>query len=349
MTTTTRRPRLARRSALAVALLAASLVLTGCAEEPPSPSPEAAAEGPTLTLDGFARILEQVNEALAAATEAKDPAQLEGRVTGPALYVRTSQLTVAQTLGHTDLVTFLPPEYQQLMVSTQTEWPRTAFAITEPTDVGTPRLILLTQDSPRAPYKLWGWVQLRPGIQMPQFADIKLGSEILAADDASLVITPQDVVGQYADLLTHGDQSAFVDAFEPADEDPFRSLIRLTTEKQVERLDPNNQQIQGTYTWSFTPSANTPIKAIRTADGGAVVMAALSGTETMGAVQGARIEGSGATAGALLQGQDPTNHLVQGFSDMVALFVPPAGSDQPVMLLGYSHVQTSASTAAPEG
>ncbi len=354
MTTTTHRTRgtrLARRTALTAGLLAASLALSACAVEPPTPSPDAAVEGPTLTRDGYSNVLAEVNAALTAASEAKDPELLKSRVTGPALTVRTSQLQVAAKIGNTDLVTYLPAEYEQFMVSTQTEWPRTAFAITTPTDnLGPQRMLVLTQDSARAPYKLWGWVQLRPGITMPQFADIKLGSEILAPDDASLKISPQDVIGQYADVLTHGAESAFAGAFESGEEDPFRILIAslVTAHLAPGALDPNDPQIQGTYTWSFTPTPDTPVKAIRTADGGAVVFGALNGTETMGVVQGATIGPDGVTANALFGDLQRTNRVVSGFSDMVALFVPPAGSDQPVKLVGYSHVQTSIANAEPE-
>ncbi len=71
-------------------------------------------------------------------------------------------------------------------------------------------------------------------------------------------------------------------------------------------------------------------------------MAALDGTEVMEGKEGSVLSPTGTTASALLQGQTPTNRVTGGFTDMIALFVPPAGSDQKVMLVGYSHVQTSA-------
>ncbi|WP_425956437.1 hypothetical protein [Xylanimonas sp. McL0601] len=344
-TNTTVRTRGARWAAVA-GLLAASLLLSGCAAAPPTPAADPATEGPVLSVDQNTALLGAVNKVLATATEAMDPAKLTPRVTGPALTVRKSQLEVAKIRGSADLVTDLPTEYLQIILPTSDTWPRTSFAITKATDeLQPPRLIALTQDSPRAHYKLWGWVQLRPGVTMPAFADAKLGSELLAPDDKSLLVSPKDVVAQYADLLTTGDQSAFVDTFEPAGEDPFRALIKSTTEAQIAALQPDNQSIRGTYTFTFTPTAGAPIQAVRTADGGAMVMAALDATERMEAVQGATLAPSTKTAQALLQGQNPTNKLTSGFSDMVALYVPPAGSDQKVKLLGYSHVQTSASVS----
>ncbi|ACZ31438.1 hypothetical protein Xcel_2423 [Xylanimonas cellulosilytica DSM 15894] len=338
--TTTRQP--GRRAAALAAVLASTLLVTGCAQTPPAPAPDPATSGPVLTLDQNARVLDAMNAAIAAGTENLDPAQLEGRVTGPALAVRTSQLEVAQTLETQDLITVLPTDYQQIILSTNETWPRTAFAITEPTDQLQPqRLLTLVQEDPRSPFKLWAWVQLRPGLRMPLFADPTIGSEVLAPDDDSLLVSPQDVVAQYADLLTTGDGSAFAETFEPAEEDPFRVLLRTVAETQTELLSAD--QVNGTYTFSATPRPDTPIKAVRTADGGAVVIGVLDGSEVMEAMEGAKITPGTRTAQALLQGQDEANRVTGGFVDMIALYVPPAGSDEKVILVGYSHVQTSAS------
>lgn len=62
-------------------------------------------------------------------------------------------------------------------------------------------------------------------------------------------------------------------------------------------------------------------------------MAALDGTEVMEGKEGSVLSPTGTTASALLQGQTPTNRVTGGFTDMIALFVPPAGSDQKVMLV----------------
>ncbi len=340
MTATTTRTR-GQRGTVVAGLLAASLLVTGCASAPPAPTPDAASPGPVLSLEQNSRMLESMNAALAAGTESLDPEQLKARVTGPALTVRTSQLQVAQIRGEKDLITEIPATYQQIILPTTETWPRTTFAITEPTDKLQPqRLIALVQDSPRAQFKLWGWVQLRPGLRMPSFADPKLGSEVLAPDDASLLVSPQDVVAQYADLITTGDGSAFAATFEPADQDPFRALLTSVRETQSALLA--GDRVNGTYTFTAKPKPDTPVKAVRTADGGAVVMAALDGTEVMEAIAGAKIAPGTRTAQALLKDKGESNKVTGGFSDMIALYVPPAGSEDKVKLVGYSHVQTSA-------
>lgn len=334
--TTTRRAR-----GLAVAgALAATLALAGCAEEVPAPNPDDAVTAPVLSEDQDREVLTAVNQALTEAGAANDPNLLQQRLTGPALKVRTSQLQVAAARGNADLVTELPSEYQQLVVPTNETWPRTSFAITEqPENLQPPRLLALEQASAREPYKLWGWVQLAPGTTMPAFADPELGSEAVAPDDDSLLMTPQDAVAQYADVLTTGASSAFAASFA---EDGFRKLLGDNAATQTQALQ--QERVEGTYTLQVTPTPDQPVQAVRTADDGAMVMAGLDVTETMQAVEGARLTPPTQSGKALLGQTQPTNVLKNGYTDVVALYVPPKGSEEQVRLLGYSHVQTSVAT-----
>ncbi|MCL2594341.1 MAG: hypothetical protein FWD83_02290 [Promicromonosporaceae bacterium] len=332
------------------AVILTGLALGGCESELPEVT-VSNIESAAVTLDQSTRILADVNEVLSAATEAMNPALLSSRVTGPALYVRTKQLEVAQIIGNTDLVTELPDDYLQVLLPSGDEWPRVVFAITAATeDLLPPRLVALWQEAPRAPYRLWGWAFLRPGAQMPNFANPAIGSEMVAVDDDTLLASPQDIVAQYIDLLTLGEESAFAAIFEPAADDPYRTLIADATAVRLAQFDPNDPLVGGGYSWSFEQAPGTTILGMRAYSGGALVIAAIDATEIMSVVEGAFINWpSIGTANALLGGQEPTNYLVQGFSDMIVLYIPPAGSTEPVMLLGYSHVQTYASNQAPTG
>jgi len=334
----------------ATPVLAAGLLLAGCAEPLPQPVAEPVSVAPALTSDQDTRILEQVNAVLATADAARNPMRLSERLTGPALAVRTSQLEVAAQREDDELVTELPSTYQQIIVPTTETWPRTMYAIT---DVGEalapPRLLALEQASPREPYKLWGWVQLRPGVAMPAFADPRVGSAELSPDDGSLRFTPREVVEQYADLLTNGDASPYVGNFEPIEEDTFRSFLGTWISAQEQALQ--GDRVRGTYSFTVRPLPDTEIKAIRTVlmdgtDDGALVLFALEADERLEAMEGAILTPQTMTAKALLEGATFTNVLTARYLDMVALYVPPAGSTEPIMLLGYSHVQTAAGTTA---
>ena len=343
--TSLRKSRPARRSRparLAGFLLATALVTVACAEALPQLQEPEALPGPILSQEQSQHVLDSINAALSAATASHDPDLLQGRVTGPALTVRTSQLLVASILGSDDLVTDLPDSQEQVILTTTHTWPRTSFAITSrPEDMQPQRLIALEQNSAREDYQMWAWVQLLPGITMPQFAHPQVGSPEVAPDDDSLVVAPQDAVAQYADLLMMGQMSVFTDNFQPLEEDPLRSFMAEWTAAQEAVLSA--ERVEGTHSLSVTPLAGAPIRAVRTESGGAMVMAALSMSEQMQAVEGAYLEPSTQTALALLEGQERTNQLSAQYIDMIALYIPAAGSDQPISLLGYTHVQIGAS------
>lgn len=321
-------------------VLAAALLLGGCAADLPtaSPDPTASPPGPVLSEDQEADVLAAVSETLQAADAANDPAQLEPRVSGPALKIRSSQLQVAAARGNADFVTPLPTEVQQVVIPTTQTWPRTSYAVSvQPQDLQTPRLMALDQAAPRDVYRLWAWVQLLPGVTLPSFADPGIGSEAVAADDDSLLVTPQDAVAQYADVLTVGGGSSFAQTFA---DDAFRQTLASNADLQNQAL----QQASGSFTMQFSTTQD-PVHAVRTADGGALVMGSLTSLETFTVEEGGKVAPQTETQKALFGSTEPTNVLKVGYDDVVALYVPPAGSTEQVRLLGYTHVATSTATS----
>ncbi len=115
MTSTARDTARARRARRPLAGVAGGLVgaflLAACSAPLPTPQPDPTQDPPPPVLSEAqeTEVLDAVASALAAASEANDPAQLDARVTGPALAIRTSQLAVAAARGNADLVTELPP------------------------------------------------------------------------------------------------------------------------------------------------------------------------------------------------------------------------------------------------
>lgn len=334
--------RYSRSARLALGGLLVGGLVTGCAQTP-LPTPAAAAEGdsPALTEEQNLLILAEIDQVLSEAGAARNPELLPERLTGPALYVRSSQLRVADIINDDSLVTVLPASFQQLIIPTTTTWPRTAFAITNVTEeLQPPRLLALVQASPRDQYKLWGWVQLLPGVQMPAFDDPRVGSAELPPDDDSLKLTPTEAVRQYADLLSNRDASAYLANFEPVESDHFRDFITRLVAAQEAALAED--RVEGTYSLVAQPAGST-ILAVRTDDGGALVMAELITDERLQAVEGAVLTPQTQTALALLTGSEFTNILTAQYRDIIALHVPAAGSADTVRLLGYSHIQTGAS------
>ncbi|GAA1709113.1 hypothetical protein GCM10009809_01700 [Isoptericola hypogeus] len=330
-----------RGLAAASAVVVSAALLAGCADELPQPQAGEPFEGPVLTKEQNTEVLNAVATTLGEADKKRQPSALKPRVTGPALEVRKSQLHVAEELDNDEFVTDVPSASQQMIIPTTETWPRTSFSITEQTeDFLTPRLVALDQDSARGEYRMWAWVQLIPKVVMPAFADTGIGSEAVAADDDSLVATPADALAQYADLVTLGsEKSSFAKGFELPEGD---LVSRVQTDAKNVRETPGFEDADGEYSVKFG-ARKGEVRAVRTADGGALVMGVLDGKSSLTVEEGGEVPPFTETQEALLGDVDPTNELEVGYTDMVALYVPAKGSDEKMRALGYSHVATAAS------
>ena len=330
------------RTTSATLALVAGLVLTACAPELPQPSPPGPPAVPptVVTLEQSTRILGEVGETLATADASRRPEDLSPRVSGPALAARRAEYAVARAAGNAEAVTALPTEPQTLVVARTTDWPRTQIVVTQqPDDLTSPRLLVLRQESPRSPYSLWGWARLLPGVTMPATASPETGSEPVEPDATTLVASPADVVTQYADVLGNGAASAFAASF--ATPDPYR--------QQIEAGRARNQGIAAEGSGTFTETyAAVPdqVVALATEDGGAIVVGGMTTASTL-TISGASLtvppDFAAVSSGKLAPNAVLRNSLSVNYTDVVAFYVPPAGADAPIQVLGGEHTFTSAS------
>lgn len=338
-----------RTLAVATTLLTTA-VLAGCAEELPMAKPEAPVAAAVVTLSQKDKIRDKVSKVVQEADKASEADTLEARLSGPALSIREAELKVSAARGNSDVQTNLSmEEIQQAILPSDQDWPRTSYAITaQPTDQTTPLLMAFDQAAARDPYKLWGWVYLLPGTTMPQFAPPELGSSAVAADDKSLKMAPKTAIEQYASVLTVDARSKYADNFS---DDDLRVRFREDGKRQVEAI--NVEECDGKYEVEYEPTKD-PVKSVRTADGGAIVMAAMISQETVTAkVEECKVGPSTDSARALWEAKgwtlkddgddDRTNTVEVNYGDMVALYVPPKDSDDRVSLVGYVRVPTSVS------
>lgn len=331
---TTSRARARRRLTRTALVVIAGLGLAACAAPPPEPAPDAvpAVPPPVLTVAQSTRVLDSIGEVLAAGDAALDPAGLPARVSGPALTIRTAEyIRATATNGERPPVT-IPMTAQTTIVPDTDTWPRTQMVVTEqPADLQAPLLLVLEQTAPREPYRLWGWARLGPSVQMPATAEPTIGSEPVAPDDSSLLITPTEAIAQYADVLTNGDASSFAGTF-PADF--FRTALQGAREQTAASL-----ATVGTVAETVAP-AETAVTSLRTADGGAIVVGQLSTVTTVTLSQGS-ITLSDPFDAALAGTASVASHLVRTWTDVVALYVPPAGGGEQVQVLAAEHARTA--------
>jgi len=335
--TTGHRPgtaRLRRRLAGTAVAVVAALGLAACANPVPEPTPDAvpAVPPPALTVAQSTDVLGQVGTVLAAGDQALDASGLGARLVGPALSIRTAEYVRATATNGERAPVTIPTTAQTTITPDTTSWPRTQMVVTtQPDDLQAPLLLVLMQDGPRDPYRLWGWARLGPSVQMPLTATPEEGSEPVAADDTSLLLSPNEAVAQYADVLTNGDASGAAATF-PADF--FRTAITEARNQTAASL-----QAVATVAETVAPVAGA-VTALRTADGGAIVVGELSTVTTVTLSQGS-ITLNDPFDAALAGKTSVSSNLVRTWTDVVAMYVPPAGGAQQVTVLAAEHARTA--------
>lgn len=317
-----------RRRAVA---LVAVVLLAGCAAPLPVPEPDAVpAVAPAALGDGqVARVLEDVAATVAAGDAALSGDALAPRVDGPARQIRTAQYVLAAA-GATGAVTVLPPAAQTVVTTTAEHWPRVMMTVTEaPEDLRAPLLETFVQTSPRDPYRLWSWARLFPGAQMPATLQPTLGSAPVAADSDAVAVPPGEVLARYADVLTQGAASPHAAEFT---DDPLRTRIVQQRDGWVAAVGA-----QGSVTETYTPGETS--WALATADGGAIVVGTVTTVTTLTLVDSTLTIGD--QTAALLGTNTVRSSLAITWTSVVAFEVPPAGSAEPVTVLGAEHQPVS--------
>ncbi|HQY33661.1 hypothetical protein [Actinotalea sp.] len=324
---------MSRRLRAALVGAVTALALAACAAPLPTPQPDAVPVTlpPAVSTAQVDRILADLAETLAAADAtapadaAASAAALAPRVTGPAATLRAAQY-VRLAAGDTTALTLVPPSEQTLVVPTTDVWPRTVMVVTAaPEDLRAPLLLTLVQDGPREPYRLWSWVRLFPGVQMPATTQPGIGSAPVAPDAGTLALAPADVMAQYVDLLTNGDASAYAPVFAA---DPLRAGIAAQRDGWVAAVAD-----KGSLTETYQ-ALDAPV-SLATADGGAIVVGTVQTVTTITLTDSTLTIGD--LTAALLGASTVASNLTLTWLSVVAFDVPPAGSAEPVAVLGAEH------------
>ncbi len=328
---------LRRATGTAVALLTAAAVAgTGVAaqaSQSPSPAPsgssapaaEKGSAAPVLLDAQFRRILEQVASAVDAGDAAKDAAKLAPRVAATELNVRTANYKIRSQVGSYE--PRMPVRATKLLttvVSNKREWPRSVMAVTQGDGNVVPQLLTLVQATPRENYKLVGATPLQPGTTFPGIN--RGGTETLAASDKSgLLYSGEEALAGLGDRLTTAD-SAFKDKLAEGQSSPYIADT-LAYQNDVVKSGAN-----GTFAFTHKVAPENTV-VFRTSDGGALVLGRLNfafdGTPKN---SGDKLT-IGDDAAALAGGKETSTGMVLNFAESVAVYIPAAGSKDPMKLV----------------
>ncbi|MGL5858288.1 MAG: hypothetical protein ACRC35_07785 [Angustibacter sp.] len=328
-------------AAWASGLMCCAVMLSGCG----SPAQVLGLEAntsvpqsePALTADQAVQIaqraLSQVQRADVARTEQAAAAAFTGvaRQLAPPAYIVQRALSTAADRGQVLGAVARP---SRVVVTAGRAYPRLLLAVWTPTASSTPELAVLSTTSATRPYQVSARITLVPGTTLPATATNSRGAPVLSANERGLSVTPQQAVVDLARLLQNGKsgRTAFASSKLVAD---VRALTK-TQARDVRKVSSFRQR--------HTPAPTAP-QAVRTADGGALVLAVVNRFDAFRVRPGAgSLVPSSRSGTTVVRALNPKAKSIKKSLDittvqLVALAVPPAGGGR-VRVVGFSATPT---------
>ncbi|MCU1578389.1 MAG: hypothetical protein JWP19_593 [Rhodoglobus sp.] len=343
-----------RRGMIAVPLvLASAIALSACttngavpAAVAPSPSasasngPDASAPPPpAVSTRQVARIISRISAVATKADATRDATLLATRFSGAALELRLANYAIRGADGAQPGLAAIPDGPVKLVLPQQTDlWPRTVLAVIQDAKDNTipPLALFLVQVDARSDYKVSYAITLEPSAKLDNLAPANIGAPRLDPDSNLLKMSPTDVALAYGDILEKDvDSPSYLD-FEKAG-DSLRTSVGLANKQQTAAALPATAKIS--FGHMIGPADAI---ALATNDAGAIIAVNLNETTTVAPVEaGAAVNPTGAVK-ALSGVAVSTKGVVATYGDQLLFYVPPAGSDGKIILLGYSQGLVSA-------
>jgi hypothetical protein len=355
--TTPRGRRSTRRARVIIpAALAGVLALTGCttgtdaATTPTKTATPLATEAPdakdqlppAVTVPQLERIVKRVSESAAQADAKASPDLAKERFTGPALQLREANYAIRAKKADEPPLPAIPASPIVLSLPQATDaWPRTVAAVIEtPKDAkGTaqaPIAITMVQETPRDNYQVEYAVSLEPKAKVPNLAPASIGSAVVPPDSKLLALPPQKVAAAYGDILMNGDKSQYANLFS-AEGDTLRTQVGAEWKAKQKAAVPATASLE----FTSQPGAGTDV-AMATNDSGAIVWTDLQESQVLKVVEAGAEVSAGVTAAALTGVASSKTGIESTFGYQLAFYVPPAGSNAKITLLGFSQGMISA-------
>jgi hypothetical protein len=347
-----------RLIAVVPVVLVATIGLAGCSPDywPQAPSgsstagatPTATATGspagsglqpPAITTAQANRIVERIVAVQTQADKNGDAKLAATRFEGPALAERTAEYTIRKTDKTAQAPITIPTGRLTVTLPQQSDsWPRTVFVVVQSaTSTTTPPVgVMLKQDSARDPYKVDYLVGLEADAKLSNLPSATVGAARLAPDVKLLEMQPDQLAAAYADILKNGDASTSAKDFD-ATGDTLRDKIGKPYKDAKAKKLPTTAKIAYTSAVGDEPSI-----ALSTNDAGAIVSVSLDEIETVTPTKaGAEVNPEGEVK-SLSGVAKSTKGITATYGVQLLFSVPPVGSGDKIVLLGFSQALISA-------
>lgn len=318
-------------AAFAAVLMAGSVGPAMAADDtasPSAPAPSASATAGATAAPGFPNLLDSQVERIAAAVattvasgdNAKNAKELEPRVAGMALEMRTANYKVSAAVASQaapEPVSGTP--LLAKVVSTTEGWPRTAMFVSQGEKNTLPQLLTLVQSSARENYKLTNATPLLPGQTFPGVD--KEGTAAVPLDSATgLLMSPKAAIAALSDRLTKEDSQ-----FKAS----FNDSVYVTSVFELQKQVAEGAK-DASYVFSHTGNLDTAV-SLRTADGGAMVIVGNTFGIDASSKENATLT-VGEDAAVFTGGRETTTGFKLNYAEPVVMYIPPSADGKITIL-----------------
>jgi hypothetical protein len=287
---------------------------------------------PAVTEAQLEGIIANISSVTAEADASSSADTLANRFSGPALELRTATYGIRAGYPEYPAPQAIPAGKPQVVLPQASDvWPKSVFTIVQGDDPAVPPVaLMLVQETPRSNFKVYYEITLEPDTQMPPVAAASVGTTRLAPDTKLLQMTPDELKTAYADILSVGDASQYIDKID-ATGDTLRTQVGVDYKNAKKAALPTTASIDFAQVAGVGDSI-----PLATSESGALVALDLRESETVKPVEsGATVSAEGAVKA--LSGITETAKGVEAVYDYQLLFyIPPFGDTGKAELLGFT-------------
>lgn len=318
----------------------------------PTPTSTSAPNGnsnspaPAVTAPQLERIIKRISVAAANADAKNDPNLAKLRFAGPALQLRDANYTIRLKKADQPALPAIPAGPLELSLPQATDsWPRTVTAVVKMPNDSTgkaqaPLALALVQQTPRDNYMVEYSIALEPNVKVPNLAPASIGAAVVPPDSKLLKVQPDQVAAAYGDILLNGDKSKWYSSFDLTDDKLVAQVGASWKQQEQARLA---QQFGQTSTLTFSGRVGAgPVISMATNDSGAIVWVNPEEVQLHRVTEAGAQVIAGATTAALSGVAQSNTGIESVYGYQLAFYVPPAGSNEKVRLLGFAQGLVSA-------
>jgi hypothetical protein len=323
------------RRRILVGVLAAATGLTACSPAGTlfglQPNTAVLSNSPAITAGQASAIATRAITQAQRADALRTQDAATSAYTGLALALAPSRYVVEQVLdpskNSSGGALSAVPQPSRVVVTAGRSFPRTVLAVWQPEGSSTREAVIMSSPDVRTPFRVSMRVDLLPGQVLPPTAPNTRGASVLDGEVGGLVATPDKVVHDLAALLTTGRSGGT----------PFAPSVVVREVRAKASAQAKDVAKVAVFRQRHA-AREDGLSVVRTADGGALVFAAINRTDLFTVRKGAGVISPPPAYRALGSGLKSIKRSAAVTTvQSVVLVVPPHGGG-PVQVIGFSEV-----------